>query len=170
MTCSVTARELGAEVLATGHYVASRRTARRRARALSRARRRARPELFSLRHHPRATRYSALSAWRANQDGDTRTCAPLRAGGCRQARQPGHLLRADRPLRRHDRAAEAGRGGSRRHRRSRGQSARHDMPALSISPSVSAAASALRPARRSMSCGSMPSAAASWSVRARRCA
>ena len=38
-----------------------------------------------------------------------------------------------------------------------------------ISPSASGAVSASPPARRSMWCGSMPPAAASWSVRARRC-
>ena len=51
------------------------------------------------------------------------TKAETRAGGARarprrrrQARQPGHLLRAERPLCRRDRAAEAGRGRGRRHR------------------------------------------------------
>src|SRR5712675_295993 len=48
-----TARELGAGVLATGHYVASR-AAGRRPRALSRARGGARPELLPVRHHARA--------------------------------------------------------------------------------------------------------------------
>ena len=50
-----TARELGAKVMATGHYVASRAVAGR-PRAASRARRRSRPELFPVRHHARATR------------------------------------------------------------------------------------------------------------------
>ena len=59
-----TARELGAKVLATGHYVASRAAGRRRPRALSRARRGARPELFPVRDHARAARRAALSARR----------------------------------------------------------------------------------------------------------
>ena len=61
----ITARELGADVLATGHYVASRRLPSGVARTLSRARRRARPELFPVRHHARATRPAALPARRA---------------------------------------------------------------------------------------------------------
>ena len=141
-----------------------------RPRAVSRARGRARPELFPVRHHARAARGSALSARRAQQGGDARARAPIRPRGRRQARQPGHLLRAVRPLRGRDRAAEAGRGGSRRHRRSRRQACWARIPASSISPSASAAAWASRPARRSTWCGSTPSAAASWSGRARRCA
>ena len=90
-----TARELGAKVLATGHYVASRPHARR-ARALPRQGRGARPELFPVRHHARAARRAALSARRAHQGRDARAGAPLRPRGRRQARQPGHLLRADR--------------------------------------------------------------------------
>jgi tRNA-specific 2-thiouridylase len=46
-----TARELGAQALATGHYVASRRLADG-----------SRPELFPVCHHARAARLSALSA------------------------------------------------------------------------------------------------------------
>ncbi len=72
------------------------RAAGRRPRALPRARGGARPELFPVRHHARAARSPALSARRARQGGDARAGAPLRAGGRRQARQPGHLLRADR--------------------------------------------------------------------------
>ena len=61
----------------------------------------------------------------------------------RQARQPGHLLRAERPLRRRHRAAQARRGRSRG--RSSISTARCSarMTASSISPSASAAASAL---------------------------
>ena len=166
----ITARELGAEVLATGHYVASRRAALRRPRALSRARGRARPELFPVRHHARATRSFALSARRAQQGGDARTGAPVRAGGRRQARQPGHLLRAVRPLCRRDRAAEAGRGGSRRDRRSRRQGAGRAFRHHPFHRRPAPRAWACRPARRSTWCGSMPSGAGSWSARARRCA
>ena len=59
-----------------------------------------------------------------DQGGDARAGAPLRPVGRRQARQPGHLLRADRPLHRGDRAAAAGRGRAGRHRRSRRPRAR----------------------------------------------
>ena len=62
-----TARELGAQVLATGHYVVEPPPARRRPRALPRARRGARPELFPVRHHARAARRAALSARRPAQ-------------------------------------------------------------------------------------------------------
>ena len=74
-----TARELGAKVLATGHYVASPHAAGRRARALSRARRGARPELLSFRHHARAARALALSARRQDQGRDPRVGAPVRS-------------------------------------------------------------------------------------------
>ena len=54
-----TARELGARVLATGHYVASR--------ALPGGGRRSRPELLSVCDHARATRLPAFSARRYDQ-------------------------------------------------------------------------------------------------------
>ena len=72
----ITARELGAEVLATGHYVASRRLPAGGRGALPRARGRARPELFPVRHHARAARALALSARRAQQGGDARARPP----------------------------------------------------------------------------------------------
>ena len=65
--CSSTARELGAKVLATGHYVASRRRADGSRALYARARRGARPELFPVRDHARAARRSALSARRHDQ-------------------------------------------------------------------------------------------------------
>ena len=99
------------------------RAAGRRPRALSRPRGGEGPELLPVRHHARAARPAALSARRQDQGGNPRAGAPLRARGRRQARQPGHLLRAVGPLHRRDRAAQAGRGGSRRHRRSRRQGA-----------------------------------------------
>ena len=101
----------------------------RRPRALPGARGRARPELFPVRHHARAARLPALSAGRAQQGGDARTRPPLRPVGRRQAGQPGHLLRAVRPVYRRDRAAEAGRGRTGRYRRhlrqGAGPSSRH---------------------------------------------
>ena len=62
-----TARELGAKVLATGHYVASRTARRRHPRALPRPRGRPRPELFPVRDDARAARDAALSARRSDQ-------------------------------------------------------------------------------------------------------
>ena len=59
-----------------------------------------------------------------HQGRDARARAPVRARGRRQARQPGHLLRARRPLQRRDRAAQAGRRAAGRHRRSRRARAR----------------------------------------------
>ena len=119
----ITARELGAKVLATGHYVASRQLPCG-GRALYRAREEERDQSYFL----FATTREQLDMLRfplgeRSQGGDARAGAPVRAGDRRQARQPGHLLRAVRPLRRHHRAAEAGRGGSRRDRRSRRQGA-----------------------------------------------
>ena len=58
-----TAQELGADALATGHYIRSRRQ-RGAPRALPSGRRRPRPELFPVRHHAGADRLSALSARR----------------------------------------------------------------------------------------------------------
>ena len=74
-----TARELGAQVLATGHYVVNRRLRRRQPRALPRARERARPELFPVRHHARAARRAALPARRPAQAAGARACAPVSA-------------------------------------------------------------------------------------------
>ena len=59
-----TARELGADALATGHYIRSRAERPAPPRALPPGRRRPRPELFPVRHHAGADRLSALSARR----------------------------------------------------------------------------------------------------------
>ena len=120
----VTARELGAKVLATGHYVASRPLPGG-GRALYRAREEERDQSYFL----FATTREQLDVLRfplgdTDQGGDARAGAPVRALGRRQARQPGHLLRAVRPLHRRDRAAQAGRGRAGRHRRSRRPRAR----------------------------------------------
>ena len=142
----------------------------RRPRALSRPRGRARPELFPVRHHARAARLPALSARRHDQGGDARAGAALRAAGRRQARQPGHLLRADRPLHRHDRAA-CGRAppipATSSISPARCSAA---TTASSISRSASGAASASPPGSRSTWCSSTPRPGASSSARARRCA
>ena len=67
-----TARELGADALATGHYV-RRVEGPNGAELHAAADASARPELFSVRHHPGAARLSALSAGR---DGKDARCAP----------------------------------------------------------------------------------------------
>ena len=66
-----TARELGADALATGHYIRSRANGGA-PRALPPGRRRPRPELFPVRHHAGADRLSALSAGRHAQAGGAR--------------------------------------------------------------------------------------------------
>ena len=141
-----TARELGAAALATGHYVASRRLGDG-----SRA-------LVCAADADRDQSYFLFATTREQLDylrfplGDmtkpqTRELA-RRFGlvGRRQAGQPGHLLRADRALYRHDRAAAAERGRARRHRRSRRPRASAATRASSISRSASAGASASPPA------------------------
>ena len=65
-----TARDLGADVLATGHYVASRGAAGRPPRSCTAPREPARPELFPVRHHAGAARLPALSARRPGQGRD----------------------------------------------------------------------------------------------------
>jgi tRNA-specific 2-thiouridylase len=94
-----TARELGAAALATGHYVASRRLADG-SRALVCAKDADRDQSYFL---------FATTSGRHDQAADPRAGAAFRAVGRRQAGQSGHLLRADRPLYRCDRAHEAGR-------------------------------------------------------------
>ena len=169
-TCSTTARDLGARVLATGHYVASRPLPDG-GRALYRARDAERDQSYFLfATTPRAARLPALSARRQDQGGDARAGAALRACGRRQARQPGHLLRADRPLHRR-RSSGCGRAPPSPATSSispAGCSAA--TTASSISRSASGAASASPPAIRSMWSGSMPRPGASSSGRARRCA
>ena len=65
--------------------------------------------------------------------------AALRPAGRRQARQPGHLLRAERPLCRRDREAAARGGRARRHRPPRRPRARPPRGRRSATPSASAA-------------------------------
>ena len=97
---------------------------RRLARAGLRRRQRSRPELLPVRDHAGAARLPALPARRHDQARDARARAPLRSLRRRQARQPGHLLRADGPLHRHHHAPASERDGPRRHRRSRRPRAR----------------------------------------------
>ena len=106
-------RELGAEALATGHYV--KRVLGARGAELHRGADPApRPELFPVRDHAGAARLSALPAGRPAEDRDPRHRRRVRAGGRRQAGQPGHLLRADRRLRQGGGAPAPRRGRARR--------------------------------------------------------
>ena len=94
-----TARDLGADALATGHYVAPGARAGRAGTA-PRARRGARPELFPLSHDARRARFPALSAravsprtrpgrWRANSACRSRTSPTARTSAlCRRAPTP----------------------------------------------------------------------------------
>ena len=153
-----TARELGAKVLATGHYVASRPHAGG-GRALYRARDEERDQSYFLfattREQLDLLRFPLGERTKAR---DPRAGAPLRPRGRRQARQPGHLLRADRPLHRRDRAAQAGRGRGRRHRRSRRQGARPPRRHHPFHRRPAARPEDRGRARRSMWCGSTPRA------------
>jgi tRNA U34 2-thiouridine synthase MnmA/TrmU len=89
-----TARELGAEALATGHYVRRVDGAERR-RAAPRRRSSARPELFPVRHHARAA-FDLRFPLGGMEKAEVRAiAAELGPGQCRKARQPGHLFRAD---------------------------------------------------------------------------
>ena len=90
-----TARELGAEVLATGHYVASRALPGG-GRALYRAREAERDQSYFLfattREQLDFLRFPLGDRTKAETRG---AGAAFRLAGRRQARQPGHLLRAD---------------------------------------------------------------------------
>ena len=73
------ARDLNADALATGHYVASRAAAGRRPRTPSRPRSGPGPELLPVRHHSRAARLPALSPRRDVQDRDPGASARISA-------------------------------------------------------------------------------------------
>ena len=90
------ARDLGADALATGHYV--RRVAGpARARAAPRRRPGQGPELLPVRHHRRRSSTSCASRWASStRPRPAPTRVRLGLDGRRQARQPGHLLRARR--------------------------------------------------------------------------
>ena len=70
------ANDLGADLLATGHYVVSRDDGRGGRALVPRRRPRSRPELFPVRHHARAARAPAVSRWAACP---RRGCANSRA-------------------------------------------------------------------------------------------
>ena len=98
------ARDLGADALATGHYV--RRVAGPEGtRAPPGGRWCARPELLPLRDDARAAGVPALPPRRHAEGAGAGASRAARPRGRGQAGQPGHLLRAVGPLRRGDRTA-----------------------------------------------------------------
>ena len=110
-----TARELGAEALATGHYVRSRPHGAHRAlyrpvdvdRDQSYFLFATTQEQIDYLRFPLGGMAKPAGAGRRRGDGADRR---------RQGRQPGHLLRPAGPLFRHHRQAQAWRRGTRRHR------------------------------------------------------
>ncbi len=165
----ITARELGAKVLATGHYVASRRLAGG-GRALYRAREEERDQSYFLFGTTREQLDVLRFPLGERAKAETRELA--RKFGLAIADKhdsqdicfvpTGHY--ADVIERLKPGAAEAG------------EIVDLDGKVLGAHAGIihftvgQRRASASRPARRSTWCGSMPSTAASWSVRARRCA
>ena len=165
-----TARDLGAEVLATGHYVASRPLPAG-GRALYRAREEERDQSYFLFGTTREQLQLLRFPLGERAKAETRELA--RKFGLAVADKhdsqdicfvpSGHY--ADVIERLKPGAAEAGDQSS-----ISTAACSAPIPASSISPSASAAGSALPPARRSTWCGSTPSAVRSWSARARPCA
>ena len=137
-----------------------------RAGTAPRPRSRARPELFSLPHD--AAPNSIFCAFRsaALAKDETRALArELRPAGRREARQPGHLLRAARLLCRYGQAAAPGSRRARRHRRRAAAGCSAGIAGSRISRSASARGSASPPPSRFTCCGSTPRRAASLSAR-----
>ena len=97
------ARDLGAEAMATGHYV--RRAVGADGAAAAPGRRSgARPDLLPVRHHAPSSSTTCASRWAACRSPRcARVAAELGLARRRQAGQPGHLLRAGGPLHHRDR-------------------------------------------------------------------
>ena len=97
-TCWTPPRDLGADALATGHYVASRAARRRAAaRCIRAADAEPRPELFPVRAPRRSSSTLLRFPLGDLTKAETRELAArVRPRRRRQARQPGHLLRARR--------------------------------------------------------------------------
>jgi tRNA-specific 2-thiouridylase len=100
------AQELGADALATGHYVVSRDLGTAIAACSARPTPRATRAISSMRRRRRSSTCCA-SARQHRQGADPRAGRRTRARHRRQARQPGHLLRSQWPLCRCHREAEA---------------------------------------------------------------
>ncbi len=82
------------------------------------------PELFPVRHHPGAGRLSALSPRPSAEIGNAGNRPRARPRHCRQAGQPGHLLRSPGKIYGHHLQTPARCGGRRRDRPSRRAGAR----------------------------------------------
>ncbi len=162
-----TAKDLGAEVLVTGHYVQRRDTAH--GPELARA---ADPDrdqsyfLFGITKEQLAT--LVVPDRRHAQSASARAGALVRSSRRRQVRQSGHLLRADGALYRRHRAAEAERarfGQHRPPRRSRPRPPRRHRSLHGRSAARHQNSSRRSPLRRAARCGARTR---SWSARARR--
>ena len=81
--CLETAQDLGADALATGHYVSSRLEATAQSRALPSPRPFPRSELFPVRDDQGATPIVAVSSRRYGKDASPRPRPPVRPAGCR---------------------------------------------------------------------------------------
>ena len=113
-----TAKDLEADCMATGHYI-QRKVGAAGPELHQAADAGARPELFPVLHHGRAAGLPALSAGPSGQQGrNAGAGGEIRSAGGGQARQSGHLFRAERQLCGGDRKAAARGGGSGRDRRS----------------------------------------------------
>ena len=96
----VTARQIGADRIATGHYARVRHNRETGRYELLRAvDRKQGSVVFPLRSHARTARAHGISPWRADQAGSARNRAPPRRAGCGKAREPGNLFRPDGQLR-----------------------------------------------------------------------
>ena len=163
-----TARDLGAQALATGHYVVNRRLADG-SRALCRAQDGDRDQSYFLFATTRAQlEFLRFPLGELPKRARARACARIRTCDRRQAGQPGHLLRADRKLRRRHRTPAPRSRRARRHRRPVAARCSGGTTGSSITPSGSAKDWASRRASRSTCCASRPQRGASWSGRARR--
>ncbi len=111
-----TARELGADILATGHYVASRGLPDGR-RALHRAADPDRDQSYFLyATTPEQLSLLAFSVGRIAKGRHAGAGSRVRPDRCGEGRQPGHLFRDPGPLQRCHRAPQAWRGAWRRDR------------------------------------------------------
>ena len=104
-----TARDLGADCMATGHYIRRSVDADGAHAPCSRGRSGPRSILLPVRDHARPARLPALPARRHAQAGRAARSLGARAAGCGKTRQPGHLLRPCRQVFRHRREAAPGR-------------------------------------------------------------
>ena len=160
-----TAKELGAEVLVTGHYVQRRDTAHgpELARGVD-------PDrdqsyfLFGITKEQLANLWFPIGGMHKARS--ARAGALVQPSRRRQVRQSGHLLRADGALHRCHRAAEAERARIRATSSTSTGGSSAATTASFTTRSASGAASKFRPQKPFTSCGSMRREMRSWSARA----